>query len=229
MNQYLIRFDQTLENYSLLKSQLSKYHCTLNAAVFELGKRGDNPHYHVLISCKYKDSYLRKNFLSIDYPKKYSLKEYNKDLKIRTQQYFSKLENNGDKLLLSDWDIKKANEAYWKENDKLKSKCNTISDKLLYHYQTKFTPPSDQMITEILDKINMYRHETNTFDQCISHEELLIYYSNLEYFRTNSKLIPLDYDMKKYIRTVQLKLRTNMSEIYDYYNDLAMPFFQNFK
>lgn len=228
-NQYLIRIDSTRKQYSEVKANLGKYDCKLKAACFETGKSGDNPHYHVLVDSKYKDSYLRKNFLSQVYPKSYSLKEYNPYLEKRTQQYFSKKENARDEVLLADWNVKEAHEAYWKENEQLKSKCNTISDKLVHFYKNKFQPPSDEEMQEQLDIINKYRHETQSFDERITKEELSIYYSNLEYFRINSKLIPLDYDMKKYIRTVQLKLQFSVEQIYAYYNTIAMPFFQQYK
>lgn len=214
MHKYCGRITANLEQWNDIKKLFFDYNICITGACFEKGKRNENPHFHLLFEHKNKDSYLRKNFFSKHYPKKYSIKYLDPDKLPDMQRYMSKKEFSGDQILLANWDTTKANAQYWEQNDKLLKKQNTITDKLLYHYQYKYKPVSDYRVEKIIKKCSYNPPEP---------EDIQLYYSNIEYFRTNSKLIPLDHDMRKYIRT----LRCMMSQNDDYIDDLALNYFRN--
>lgn len=219
MHQYCGRITDTKENWKTIQKLFKDNNLILIGACYETGKRKENPHYHLLFNHTKKDSYLRKNFFSKHYPKKYSIKYLETDKLKDMQQYMSKKEHSGDTILLANWDTAEANKQYWIQNDKLANNCKTITDKLLYHYQYKFKnylTEQDDLFKDIQN--NQY---TGTI---INKQDIDIYRSCMEYFRDNSKLIPLDYDMKKYIRTINMRLCPNDK----YLNSLTLDFFKNY-
>lgn len=216
MHEYLCRITAPLDDYKEIQKNLVKFKCTLTRAVFEKGKHNENPHFHLTFTNKYKDSYLRKNLFSKTYKSKYSLKYFDSDQTVQTERYFSKLEHNGDKVLLANWDVKLRNKEYWEVNDKMTSGSMSITDKLLHHYKNKFKPLTDDRIKQIQNSLNTI--------EIIDPIHIQIWYSNIEYFRTNKKLIPLNYDMTKYIKTIRLHLEDND----DYLDFLCQDFFKQF-
>jgi hypothetical protein len=222
MHEYCGRITDKLENWKTIKKLFKENEFIIYGACFEKGKRNENPHYHLLFRHPKKDSYLRKNFFSKHYPnQKYSIKYLDLDKLPEMQRYMSKKENGCDQILLANWNTEKAYNEYWEENDKLLKSCNTITDKLLYHYQNKFKnhiSHQDPLYKQIQNE-----HWVTTGTE-LNLQDIDIYRSCMEYFRDNSKLIPLDHDMKKYIRTINMRLcKTD-----EYLNHCILQFFKNY-
>lgn len=225
LHEYCGRITAPLDDWDKIKKLFKDYKdksglaapIILTGACFEKGKLNENPHYHLLFKAQFKDSYLRKNFFSVHFPKKYSIKYLEIDKLPEMQRYMSKKEFSGDQILLANWDTTKANKEYWIQNDKLQRSCKTITDKLVYYYQHKFK----NFITDAeYAEINSEKYHGSH----ISRQDIDIWTSCNEYFSTNGKLIPLDYDMKKYIRTINMKLCPDDS----YMKQLRKDFFRDF-
>ena len=217
MHQYCGRITDTLDNWDNIQKLFKDFKISITGACYETGKRKENPHYHLLFSHSNKDSYLRKNFFSKHFPKKYSIKYLDENKLTDMQQYMSKTEHSGDQILLANWDTTKANKQYWIQNDKLLNKCNTITDKLLYHFQHKYV---SKLTDDFYHKIQSEQY-TGTI---VKKQDIDLYYSCVEYFRDNGKLVPLDHDMKKYIRTLNLRLCPDDK----YLDQIVFDFFKNY-